>query len=666
MASRQDSLCDVIRQLLRADKIKLWLPPYTLEDGFSPGTYAPELIGRYAEVSGGAVEEVVAALESLRQHAIEKLSRRQAGLETARTIQVGEQLRIKVTKHGGEDCHVNVTINLLRPGKELHTMVAQEASLPMDSFRLICLGSVLDQVKGLSEQGVTAGTELLALPLSVEEQREARMVAAQQSASHVRDVAASLANRDDNGDGRYLEICDQHGRPIDMPDNERRSLTLALTLHQKGRRLLHRGTCEQDYQQALALLQECDREFQQCRANILELVDNHGVLYLDICWCQLLLRDIQGLPQAEHRLAQCEHVLRKTYGRNLERLALHKGGKIGAEKLLFGRLHLLQAVAAHFTGRPNVAKELIDQCSTELNSLKVNSEHMAQLLAMTECTEESARVALRACGHNVDRAAMELMEKAEERRHSAQLVAERARRRRRGQKLGRIADGTSWLDAEKYDSLCSMGYPKILCQIALRQCNNNLSAAVSALQEGRSVLEAEAVDIFRESQQQQPVDGSLEGSEADEELVSQGVAMGFDADVIRAGLQHFNMQLQPLIDHLLSHTDEAGFSFSSIPARSAATDSGQEVAAALLFDPEKAHGKKGSKKKKRKLGKAGQRSSSTSPEPEYQRAQEELDEAIERDLIPDLSEEGDIEYLDSTLEQEFLLLHEYRVLISSC
>ncbi|XP_065174466.1 NEDD8 ultimate buster 1-like [Sycon ciliatum] len=647
MAEGAGGLRDVVRQLLKADNVKLWLEPYTSEDGFSAGTYDPAMVGRYAEVSGASQADVIAMLETLRQHAISKLSQRRAGLESASKVEVGEQLTVQVRREAEAEVQVlNVTASLDKPGAHLHGLVAKAASLRVGSFRIVHCGQVVDDVKLLREQGVCAGSVLMTLPISAEEQREISEIAAAHGASRVRNVASSLAGREDDGVGPYVDICDQQGRPIDLPSAERRALTLALTLHQKGRAMLRRASSDNDLRQALAVLVEGDREFSQCSAKILSLVDNYAVLCLDICWCQLLLRETGALPEAEHRLANCETTLRKTYGKNMERLALHKQGNVGAEKLLLGRLHLLQAVVAHFTGRPNSARELVEQSKTELSSLQVSSEQLGILMSMSGCSEQSARIALRACGHDIQRAALSLMEKAEMRKQSELLVAEQSANRKRARALGRIANGSACVNVDMYDKLCSMGFPPILCKLALRQCNNNMSASLIALQESRDTLEAAALDEYR--QQLQHIDHDAQ-ADAEDGLVQQGLAMGFDESVLRAGLRLYDMQLQPLIDHLLStggildecHSDGVS------QANGVVWDSaGAELARALQLDPEivKAVGKKGPRKRSHE--------------------EDELAKAIKNDLVPDLEGEGD-EYLDSTLEKEFELLEEYRTMIYS-
>ena len=68
-----------------------------------------------------------------------------------------------------------------------------------------------------------------------------------------------------------LRITDQQGRELTaLSDDERRSLMIAMTLHEKGRSFLR----QRDYLSALALFSEADNEFRQCSSQMLNSVDN--------------------------------------------------------------------------------------------------------------------------------------------------------------------------------------------------------------------------------------------------------------------------------------------------------------------------------------------------------------------------------------------------------
>lgn len=116
--------------------------------------------------------------------------------------------------------------------------------------------------------------------------------------------------------GYDIEIEDQNGQVLEIPTEEKRSLTIALGLHEKGRAILKR----KEYELALLLLLEADKEFETCRSEILSMVDNYAVLCLDIVWCYVCSKNISALPDAKLRLDSCEKAFKKSYGDSLQRL----------------------------------------------------------------------------------------------------------------------------------------------------------------------------------------------------------------------------------------------------------------------------------------------------------------------------------------------------------
>jgi len=54
-------------------------------------------------------------------------------------------------------------------------------------------------------------------------------------------------------------------------------------------------------------------------------VDNAALLNLDIAWCYLCLRSVGYLPDAQKRLQDCQEMLARTYGPNMERVIALKG-----------------------------------------------------------------------------------------------------------------------------------------------------------------------------------------------------------------------------------------------------------------------------------------------------------------------------------------------------
>lgn len=79
---------------------------------------------------------------------------------------------------------------------------------------------------------------------------------------------------------------DQAGNAIYLPPAERKSILLALALHEQGNFVFR----AKQYSEALVLFLEADREYNNCTSSLLESVDNYGLLNLDIVWCYLCLR----------------------------------------------------------------------------------------------------------------------------------------------------------------------------------------------------------------------------------------------------------------------------------------------------------------------------------------------------------------------------------------
>merc|ERR1712038_1959913 len=171
-----------------------------------------------------------------------------------------------------------------------------------------------------------------------------------------------------------------------------------MTLHEKGKAALRRKSLGE----ALLLFLEADKEFKQCRSSILEAVDNYAILCLDIVWCHLCLKHVDQLPDAESRLKTCDDCFRKSYGPNLERLALVRGGT-GMERALFMRLHLLQGILAFHSHQRNEAHQLLTRAENELQLLTVSEEAMNQVMMMGFSAQE-ARLGLRVCEGNVEMA----------------------------------------------------------------------------------------------------------------------------------------------------------------------------------------------------------------------------------------------------------------------
>lgn len=84
----------------------------------------------------------------------------------------------------------------------------------------------------------------------------------------------------------YVQIEDQDGNLIHIPPEEKKAIMMALAMHEKGRAALRRNA----FNEALIFLLEADNEYRICNSQLLETVDNHALLNLDIVWCYIMLK----------------------------------------------------------------------------------------------------------------------------------------------------------------------------------------------------------------------------------------------------------------------------------------------------------------------------------------------------------------------------------------
>ena len=82
-----------------------------------------------------------------------------------------------------------------------------------------------------------------------------------------------------------MELTDQSGKEVELPKAEKDALVMAMSLHEKGRAAMKKA----NFELGLVLLLEASEEYDNCRAQILNSVDNYAILNLDIAWCYLRL-----------------------------------------------------------------------------------------------------------------------------------------------------------------------------------------------------------------------------------------------------------------------------------------------------------------------------------------------------------------------------------------
>lgn len=505
------SLTDNVREQLRLGKVKLWLPPYTPDvDGALSA-----LAGSYAELLGTEADLVVATLEELRQHAIEKLRAR------TRVTLVGRVLGSVAAKPDGE-------LRIEFDASELGSQVRQKLCdhLGTSKLKVIAGGKLLQDDSTLAQQGwepdhdrkqqplkvlfMASGPPRREVAASTDTSGEAANPAdAASSQSHtpvltaaadegpanaeVEDIpgfsvaqvreAAEMLTEEGFGD---FELADaKTGRLVPVPPAARQALISAIALHARGKEILSsRG--EKAAVQALEFLAEADRCFERCRQcgaeTLLEQLSNFGQLQLDICWAYAILGDTDCLPDAETRLNAAERMIDRQVDSNFLKIAevhAEQGRMLPPEVLPSVRLWLLRGVAKQCRGDPESRGDL-QRAAIFMQGLRVNEDAIGNLLALG-ATRMQAVAALRRCGGSPDNAATELLSGAAQR--------EAARKERDAQrKFGNTAGG-DFVDPSCVMQLTGMGFEEKLAVAALKQTNNDLSAALDAVQtQPRDVL----------------------------------------------------------------------------------------------------------------------------------------------------------------------------------
>lgn len=598
---------DTIRKQLNTDKIKLWLQPYTLENG-QKGETPEDLITRLASDLNLPKEIITATLEELRQHAVDKLAARKKFQEdgiTSLKVKLTGSIPTNISRTG-----FNVETKLDVSSTALKQMISEQTSLGVDYLKLISCGQVLDDTKTLQELGLGQQSQVMVICLSESEVEARRQDDQRHRLERTKEAAKILATRNSEDrigreDDRYfLQIADHTGRAIKLPDEERQALSVALTLNEKGRACLKR----KQHGEGLLILLEADHAFRQCRSEILEAVDNYAVLCLDIVWCYLTLQNVDQLPDAESRLRMCEECFNRSYGANMERLMALKGDN-SRELALYVRLYLLQGIVAVLKNDLRQGKILLEKAERVLNSLQVDETKLMQLMSMGYEMSE-ARLGLRAAAGNVSHAITKILERRDRRKEIAEKEKEERRQKTIQRRLGKTTDG-SWVKLELYDQMVGMGFAKMTVAAALRHTNNDLHGALRIIQEQPELLSISDHDVVPDW------DGPIT-----DEMIAQLTEFGFNIDVAKEALKRYGGVVEKAVEKLLS----SGGVLASLPSSSSQTGASSSAEESVKLTAEQK-------------------------------------QAIE-DVLPDIPDHEE-DYLDITLEEEAAFIAEYKARIDS-
>ncbi|XP_067233808.1 NEDD8 ultimate buster 1 [Chanodichthys erythropterus] len=496
--------------LLRQDNIRLWMEPFTTDSGAADRQKIEELALKYAPVTGFTVEDVMSSLETIRSDT----SRKDEGNKQFKETSVAT-LELHLPKEGEKKKRkVPLKTKLDITTQELKKQISEEFGFK--HFNLILTGKKLALGMKLEEQNVKNNSKIMVLNVSSEEVKNEMREDEEKKRSQDEGVQRTqkgfqiLSERDGSEDPAttpFLEIADQKGNPLQIPDVERKALILAMGFHEKGRALMKK----RDHSVALCHLLLADEQFNKCNSALLNTVDNYAVLQLDIVWCYQALEQLDCLNDARQRLARAEECFQRCYGEQQSRLRLIKG-HTGGEDVLFLRLYLLQSVLAYHEGNKNQASHKLKEVEHLFGQLYLDPDKIMQLMSLG-FSEQDARLGLRACRGDLTQAVDHITQRKKERKEMKER--EREKRRRRLQDI---------------NTLVELGYSKRDAARALHQARGDVDKAYNILLDG---TEAQSSD--RQTK------------------LDQLVSYGFPLDVADSALRLMGDDLEQATQMLLDH-----------------------------------------------------------------------------------------------------------------
>ncbi|XP_006895203.1 PREDICTED: NEDD8 ultimate buster 1 isoform X1 [Elephantulus edwardii] len=589
-----------LTQFLREDRIQLWKPPYT-DENKEVGLALKDLAKKYSDKLECCENEVEKIIEEIRCKAIE----RGTGNENYRTtgvatIEIFLPPRLRKDRKNLLETRLHIT------GRELRSKIAETFGFQENYIKIVINKKELQLGKTLEEQGVTHNVKAMVLELEQSEEDVRKNSQAEEEEQNEAEVKEKKIQRTKRGLEILAEraemVVDPDTTPyLDIANQTGRSIKIppserkALTLAMGYHEKGRAFLKRKEYGIALPCLLDADKYFCECGTELLDTVDNYAVLQLDIVWCYFRLEQLECLDDAEKKLNLAQKCFKNCYGENHQRL-VHIKGNCGKEKVLFLRLYLLQGIRNYHSGNGEEAREYLNKARQLFKELYIDPSKVHNLLQLG-FTAQEARLGLRACDGNVDHAATHITNRREE---LAQIRKEEKEKKRR--------------HLENINSLKGIGYSTHAAKQALRQAGGDLERALRILISNPLMWWLSDSDS-ETSPQQSP----------SQENINQLVYMGFDTVAAQAALRVFRGNVQ-LAAQTLAHNG------GSLPP--ALQLSAEDSSSTPSTSPP---------------GSAGTSSASTDEDMETEAVNEILED------IPEHEED----YLDSTLEDEEIIIAEY-------
>uniref|UniRef100_A0A671NGJ4 NEDD8 ultimate buster 1-like n=1 Tax=Sinocyclocheilus anshuiensis TaxID=1608454 RepID=A0A671NGJ4_9TELE len=458
----------VLISLLRQDQVQLWTEPF-----ISDQQSIRELAQKYVSSTEFTLEEVISTLESIRA-------------DTSRKDEGNKQFK--------ETAVASLELHLPRTAEIKKRKVLLKTKLDITTQEL---------KKLLDEQNVKNNSKIMVLVVSSEQEKTEMLKKEEKKRQQDEGLQRTqkgfqiLSERDGSEDPAttpFLEVADQKGNPLQIPDSERKALILAMGFHEKGRALMKK----RNHSAALSHLLQADEQFNKCNSALLRTVDNYAVLQLDVVWCYQALQQLDCLNDARQRLERAEECFKRCYGEQQSRLQQIKG-HTGGEDVLFLRLYLLQSLLAYHDGNKNQALNKLRNVEELLGQLFLDPAKMLRLMTLG-FSEQEARLGLRACRGDMEEAERLISQRKKEKKELKER--EREKRRRRLQDIS---------------TLVELGFSKTEAARALHQTRGDVDKAYTVLLDG-----AEAQSSDRQTKLDQLLELGFQKDMADSALSIMG------------------------------------------------------------------------------------------------------------------------------------------------
>ncbi|KAG5898600.1 hypothetical protein JTB14_020976 [Gonioctena quinquepunctata] len=227
---RQDYIIQ-IRDKLRKDGIKLWLPPFFNESSTSASDLK-NLSQDYSGLLKIPFEVCYDTLKELQSNSLENLKQKnlfqKSGLAT---------LKIKILHQHSPPTILTKELVLSMRTCDLKNIIKQDVNIAIDQFKLISAGKVLVDSDSLGSQEI------------VENENQIKEM------ENVKTDSRLLAL-----DNEYMQLEDQFGNPIQIPSHEKKALIVAMALHEKGKsrvQTVQFPTSQNSYER----LKRCEEKF---------------------------------------------------------------------------------------------------------------------------------------------------------------------------------------------------------------------------------------------------------------------------------------------------------------------------------------------------------------------------------------------------------------------